>query len=205
MTGVTLFGVGQSNYTRTCRLALEEKGVAYEHVETPPQSDEALAHHPFGKIPSFTHGDKTVYESLGICTYIDAAFDGPALTPADPENRARMAQWISCYNDYYDTPMIRDIVIQRILVPRRGGETDEGVVKAAAERLDPMLGILDDALAGSPYLAGDDYSLADMTFLPPVFIFGKMPEASLLENRGNIKAWLARGLERRASVKIFAE
>lgn len=209
MADVTLYGIGLSNYTRTCLLALEEKGVDYELVETMPQSEEALVHHPFGKIPSFahreSHGETVIFETQGICTYIDAAFDGPALTPADPVEQARMAQWISCYNDYFDTPMIRDIVIQRVLVPRRGGETDEAVVAAAAERVAPYLAILDDALGASPYLAGGSYSLADMTFLPPVFIFQKMPEGRLLETHENIKAWLARGVERPATAKIFAE
>lgn len=204
MADITLYGVGQSNYTRTCRLALEEKGVAYDHVETMPYSDEASDHHPFGKIPSMTHGAIEIYETLGICTYIDAALDGPALTPADPVDRARMAQWISCYNDYYDTPMIRDIVIQRLLVPRRGGKTDEAKVAAAAERLEGLLGILDDALAETPYLAGDTYSIADMAFLPAVKIFQMVPESRLLEPRQNINAWFARGAERPASAKIFA-
>ncbi len=205
MADVTLYGIGLSNYTRTCLLALEEKGVDYELVETMPQTDEARARHPFGKIPSLAHGDTSIYETLGICTYIDAAFDGPALTLETPAGHAKMTQWISCYNDYYDTSMIREIVIQRVLVPRRGGETDEAVVAAAAERLAPNLDILDAALAASPYLAGDGYSLADMTFLPSVFYFQKMPEGSLLETRQNINTWLARCLERPSSAKIFAE
>src|SRR3954449_12565633 len=43
----------------------------------------------------------TVYETSAIVGYIDDAFDGPRLTPADPRQRARMNQWISAVNGYY--------------------------------------------------------------------------------------------------------
>ena len=53
------------------------------------------------RVPILRHGDFTVYETSAIVGYIDDAFDGNKLTPADPQKRARMNQWISAVNGYY--------------------------------------------------------------------------------------------------------
>ena len=201
MAEVSLYGIGVSNFVRTCRLTLEEKGVSYEVVETMPHAKDQLQRNPFGKIPALIHGDVTIFETAAICQYVDAAFDGPALSPADPVGRAHMHQWISAYADYFDQPMVRHIIIERVLVPRRGGKTDEAKVAAAAELLDGRLEILDTALGRSDYFAGANYSIADMTFLPPVGFFAQMPEARLMEGRDNLKAWLDRCMTRAASQK----
>jgi glutathione S-transferase len=87
------------------RLALEEKGVAYElvpvdifAVDGPPS--EHVTRHPFGKIPAFEHTGFCLYEAGAITRYIDEAFGGPPLQPADPRNRARMNQIISILDSY---------------------------------------------------------------------------------------------------------
>ena len=125
MTDVTLYGPKASTYVRTCRLALAEKGVAYELVETMPNSDELFAHHPFGKVPGFRHGGVALFESLAISQYVDEAFDGPRLQPDDSAGRARMTQWCSAYIDYFYPTLVRNIIVQRVVVPMRGGQTDE--------------------------------------------------------------------------------
>ena len=40
-----------------------------------------LALHPFDRVPIFQHGDFTLYETSAIATYVDEAFEGPALSP----------------------------------------------------------------------------------------------------------------------------
>lgn len=52
MATLTLYGVPQSTYTRTTRMACEEKGIDYELVEVDPHSAEHKARHPFEKIPA---------------------------------------------------------------------------------------------------------------------------------------------------------
>jgi glutathione S-transferase len=55
-----LYGPAYSTYTRTARLALEEKGVAYDLREVDTlagegQRAEHLARHPWGKVPILEH------------------------------------------------------------------------------------------------------------------------------------------------------
>ena len=83
MSDITLYGFPISTYVRTARIALAEKGVAYELLPFEPNTEEMIAVNPTGKVPAFKHEDFVLYETLAITKYIDQAFDGPALQPAD--------------------------------------------------------------------------------------------------------------------------
>jgi glutathione S-transferase len=180
MSDVILYGMPQSTYLRTARMACVEKGVAYDLEPAEFGSETLLALQPFNKIPGFRHGDFTLYETSAICRYIDAAFDGPALQPADVREAARMEQWISAINAYFYPAMIRECVLERVVVPMRGGETDEAKVAAAVPKMAHQLGLVDKALATTPFLAGAAPSLADLFLVPILFWLEKMPEGGKL-------------------------
>ena len=85
---VQLYGLARSVYTRIARLALEEKGVSYtlHEVEIFGPGGVPAEHckrHPFGRIPALAHGDSQLYETAANTRYVDEAFQGPALQPAD--------------------------------------------------------------------------------------------------------------------------
>src|SRR6185312_6258145 len=76
-----IIGSLKSTYTRVACMALEEKGVGYELTEALLGGPEVRAIHPFGRMPVMRHGDVALFESKAIATYVDRAFDGPALIP----------------------------------------------------------------------------------------------------------------------------
>ena len=82
-----LHGYRYSVYVRIARLALVEKGVAYDQVEINPFAAEIpgsyLALHPFGRVPTLVQGDFVLYETAAITRYVDRAFEGPVLQPED--------------------------------------------------------------------------------------------------------------------------
>ena len=131
MADVIIYGPPQSTYVRTVRLALEEKNAPYSFGEFEFASDGHKVLHPFAKVPAFKHGDVQLFESLAIATYVDGTFDGPALQPTDTLARAQMMQWITSTIDYIYPYAIRKVVWQRVVVPSRGGETDEEIIKAS--------------------------------------------------------------------------
>ena len=201
MSELILHGGPRSNYVRTCRLALEEKSIAYTHDPVMPQTPEQLARHPWGKIPALTHGDVALYETLSITRYIDEAFDGPALQPADDAGRALVSQWISNYNAYMDTPFVRHIVIQRLL----RDPSDEALIAAAIPVAANCLDVLNGALAKAPYLAGESVSLADLFLLPALNYLAMAPEGqALLENAGNVTEWAERMMSRDSAQAVLA-
>ncbi len=205
METLTLHGTPLSTYVRTCRMALMEKGVAYELDPLTPQSPEQLKMQPWGSVPAMTHGAVRMYETLAICSYVDRAFDGPHLQPADPLANARCWQWTSVFIQYLYRPAI-DIVLQRLVVPAQGGEADEGLVARSIPKSDKALGALDGALDGHACFAGDEASLADYMVLPVLHYLKMTPEGeTLLAPRANIARWQAAIDQRESAVQTVPQ
>jgi glutathione S-transferase len=102
MAELEILGFPQSNFVWVTRIAATEKGVPYTLLPLPPHTPDILAVNPTGKIPALRHGAVTLGESRAICGYIDGAFPGPALIPADPVAAAKVEQWVSIVNPLID-------------------------------------------------------------------------------------------------------
>lgn len=202
MSDPALFGAAYSVYVRSARLALEEKGVRYtlEEVDVfapggPPV--EYKARHPFGRIPAFEHDGFRLYETGAITRYVDEAFAGPRLQPADPRRRACMNQVISILDNYAYRTLVWDIFVERVRAPHRCRAPDEAKIAAALQPAATCLGALESIMADSPYLAGHALTLADLHAAPMFAYFRLAAEGSaLLERHPKLKAWWARMAER---------
>lgn len=197
-----LYGLSRSVYTRIARLALEEKGVAYdlEEVEifgaagVPKQH---LDRHPFGRIPTFTHGEFSLYETVAITRYVDEAFAGPPLQSTDLKARGRMTQVMSVLDAYAYRPMIWGVFVQRVVITRRGGTPNESTIGESLQEARTCLKALEAVLDDCRFLAGDELSLADLHAAPMLLYFSLAPEgADLLASHRRLNLWLARILAR---------
>ena len=197
MARPVIYGFPQSTYVRTVRLTCIEKGVDYDLIPMGFSSEGLPARHPFRRIPAFEHGPFRLYETSAICRYVDAEFDGPPLVPPQPQALARMEQWISVANAYVDPPVIRDIVMERVVKPMLDRPVDEAKCSEAAPKAATALGVLNDALANTDFLAGDTPTLADFFLLPMLFYFRQMPEGTaILPSLIHLEAWYRRMEER---------
>jgi glutathione S-transferase len=193
MADVIIYGPALSTYVRTARMACAEKGITHTLEPYEPDSPEQAKLHPFRKVPAMRHGDFVLFEAGAIGRYVDRAFAGPTLQPKDVKELARMDQWMSAVSDYSYQAMIRECVIQRVLVPMRGGKTDEAMVGAAWPKIGYQLSVLEDTLAKSQYLAGNALSLADLMLVPILFYVKMQPEgAPLLAKHKAVSAWYDR-------------
>lgn len=193
MTHPVIFGFPQSTYVRTVRLTCFEKGVDYELFPMGFSSEGLPEKHPFRRIPAFEHGSIALYETSAICRYIDAAFDGPILIPKDATGLALMEQWISVANAYVDPPVIRDIVMERVVKPMLDQQIDEAKCSQAAPRAADALSVVDSNLADKEFMAGEALTLADLFLLPMIFYFRQMPEGrQILPQMYNLESWYAR-------------
>jgi glutathione S-transferase len=193
-----LYGADDSVYTRIARLALAEKGVAHrlETVDVfAPGGPPAWysARHPFGRIPAFAHGEVALYEAAAISRFVDEAFAGPPLQPADAAPRARMTQIISVMNSYAFRPLVLDLYVQRVSVARRGGTPDEARIAAALPECERCLAALAALQGGSQFLVGNMLTLADLHAAPMIAYARLAPEgAALLARHASLSAWWRR-------------
>ncbi|MCW5771449.1 MAG: glutathione S-transferase family protein [Rhodospirillaceae bacterium] len=193
MPDLILYGPALSTCVRTARMACAEKGVPHTLEEVDFRAEGYRKLHPFNRVPSMRHGDFVLFETGAIGRYIDRAFEGPALQPADIRGLARMDQWLSAVSDYVYEVMIRGLCWERLMVPMRGGTPDEAKIAAAAPKVAYQLSVLEGVLAENAFLAGDALSLADL-LLFPVLVYVKLtPEGgAAMKHAPSVAAWFDR-------------
>jgi len=176
MPDLTIYGPAMSTFVRSARMACAEKGVAHRREDVDFRSVEYRALQPFNRVPAMRHGGFVLFETAAIARYVDRAFPGPALQPADIVALARMEQWISATMDYIYEVMIRQIVWERLVMPMGGGEPDEAKVAAAVPRLAHQMAVIEATLAEAEFLAGAVFSLADIMLYPILAYLKVTPE-----------------------------
>jgi glutathione S-transferase len=195
MTEPVVFGAAYSVYVRAVRLALAEKGVPYRLEEIdifaeggPPPG--YLERHPFARIPAFEHDGFRLYEATAISLYVDGAFEGPPLMPAENRARARVHQLLGILDTYAYRTLVWDVFVERVQVPQDGGAPDEAKIAAALVRARICLTALESLMGAGPWLAGARVSLADLRALPMFELFRKAPEgARLLDDHPRLARW----------------
>ncbi len=186
---LALYGATYSVYTRIARLALIEKGVAFDLHEVdvfrpggPPP--EHVLRHPFGRIPVLDHDGFRLYETGAIARYIDEGFPGPGLQPQDPKARARMNQIVSIMDAYGFRILVWDVFVERVSGPRQGRAPDEAKIASALPQADRILREI-DRLHESGSL-----TLADLWMAPMLALFRLAPEgADALGHFPRLAAW----------------
>ncbi|WP_300574061.1 glutathione S-transferase family protein [Phenylobacterium sp.] len=192
MATLTFHSMADSAYLWTAMLAADEKGVDYDLNPLVLGSDAHLRLHPFGKMPVLQHGQVVLYETLAIAHYIDRAFDGPPLQPADALGQAEVLRWISLVNAYV-FPVMNRFVKERLVKPAWGFETDQAFLAAARDPLRTQMRVIGEAVAAAGHLVGDRFTLADAFLLPHLLFFGRTPEGrALLAATPAAAGWLER-------------
>lgn len=192
-----------------------------------------LSINPEGVVPVLVHDGFTLRESTIINDYLDDAFPDCPLRPADARGRARVATW-SRFVDDVPTLAIKKPSFQRNMRPflqslpeaeieaavaripnpetarrwrdaaRNGIPADE--LAAADADLRRMLDRMQAALAADRWLAGDEYSLADINIAPFVHRLASFSEYDLARDWPAVDGWYARLRERPAFARAsFAE
>jgi glutathione S-transferase len=158
---IKLYGIPASRAFRSL-WAIEELGVEYENVPVhfigDSKKPEYLAINPNGRIPALVDGDVTLFESMAINLYLAKKYDG-GLRPKTLEDEARAVQW-SFWGMTELEPHLMKVLLNRILLPE--SQRDAAEADAGARALQAPLRVLDDALAGSAFLLGDAFTIADL-------------------------------------------
>ena len=198
-----LYTVPLSNFGNKSVIVAYEKGLKLEVVPPPgdTKSPEYLAINPLGKIPALQVNGMVISESEVINEYLEDKFPSPPLLPKEPEARACVRGFTRHHDLYLDPPM-RALFFQ--MDPKtRNAE----VVKQSLAELDKQLDYLERRI-GSPWAAGQSFTLADCALAPSIWYVGKIAPAfgagDPFLKRPKLKAWFER-VQQRPSVKRALE
>ena len=163
MARLRIYGVARTRAFRAIWMA-KELGLDYEHVpiETGPagaRKPEYLAVNPNGRLPAIEDDDFVLWESQAITLYLAKKHSPGRLYPATLEGEAKAWQWsLWAANEVERAVNIYSLHAVRLPPEDRDPKT----LAQAVAILSPPFRVLDGALAGSPHLLGNDFTVADL-------------------------------------------
>jgi glutathione S-transferase len=192
------------------RLAifLKLKGIEIETQQVDMTSGEQLTDayrqiNPVGTVPALVLDDGTVLtEVIGMYTYLEELHPEPPLMGYTPLERAQVISW--CHKVYNGLTM----GIASVFRNRSKGFIDRALpgplnvpqipelVERGRMQINYILPVLDAHLANSTWLAGDNFSVADIDLFVALGFMGWIKE-SVPESCAHLNGWYER-----ASAKV---
>jgi glutathione S-transferase len=203
---ITIHGHPWSINTRKVLAALAEKGESAElSLVMVPKGEhkrpEHLARHPFGKVPVLEEGGELIYETRAILRYLEHRLPSPALVPSDATGAAHVEQWINVAESYF-IPFAHPLLVESLFRQYIGGEQNAAVIRAGREGVGLALDVAGQRLQESRYFAGNDFSLADIYWMPYFEYLLQVGEGELVLSRKHLAAWWERVSERSAWQRV---
>ena len=156
---------GTAPSPRRARMYIAEKGLnipieplaLHEDNRTP----EFQKKNPLGTLPVLELADGTcLAESIAICRYLEALYPDPPLFGADPLEVGTVEMWNRRAEFAFYLP-----------IEYAGGFMGEEVAEKSRRRVFRTMAVFDAALAAQPFVAGDKFTVADIT-VKVAFDFG---------------------------------
>jgi glutathione S-transferase len=180
-------------------------------------SDWFVAINPEGQVPVLDHDGVIITHTTVINEYLEDVFPGVPLRPRDPVGAARMRYW----NKFVDEHVMNHVsmhgwhrmvgiiarsvesgefeqLLERIPLPdqrkkwldARSGFSESDLANASA-KIEYAVDKVEAQLALTPWLAGDDYTLADINFYCHcgMMVERMFPEMMIAQRAPRLVAW----------------
>jgi len=189
------------------------------------QKPEYLKLNPNAVVPTLVDDGTVIIESTVICEYLDDAYSEPRLKPGDAAGRARMRLWTKQLDEtvHAATSVVSSAIAfrhqklgigmealeafhKKMPDPVKREKSWENVTKGidsryfpdAIKRFDSLLADMESALNDFPWLAGKEFSLAEIGYAPYITRLDHLQLQFLWDKRRHISEWYDRLRERRA-------
>jgi len=184
---------------------------------------EYLKINPRGIVPTLVHDGKAIRESQVILEYLEDAFPEPPLRPATPYDRATMRLWTKLVDEglHVHSRVVGMCIVVRHAKTAAGPEELEKylhempeIVRKENDRINIAMGLdspllpravtyfrqvfedMNVALADSPWLAGQTFSLADISLGVYVTRLKSFQMAPLWGHMQHLNEWYGRFIAR---------
>jgi len=190
---VKLYDFGVAPNPRRVRIFLAEKGVEVPTVtvniaKAENREPAFLAVNPLGTLPVLELDDgRRLTESVAICRYIEVQHPEPPLMGVDPEDCA----WVEMWSRRMEIELLFPIAqafrnthafwAERIRQVPEWGEV-------CREKSEQRLAWLDAELADRPWVAGERFTVADITALVSID-FGRIADIRIAPTQKSLQRW----------------
>jgi glutathione S-transferase len=195
---LTIHGRNNSSNVQKVVWALNEMKVPYERTDAGGafgivNTPDYLAMNPNARVPTMDEDGFILWESNAIVRYLANKHDKGGLCPSDPRQHADADRWM----DWQQTtlgPTMTPIFWNLVRTPEP--DRDMKLVESSKTVMVGLGKIIDDALNGRAYLAGDGFTMADIPAAIQIYRW-----VALVEDRPslpNLEAWYDRLCQREA-------
>jgi glutathione S-transferase len=200
LNGLHLYHGDISNCSMRVRMTLDEKGLDWvsHHIDLKKKENvtkEYFGINPDGLVPALIHDGVVHVESNEIIDYLDLTFPDPPLSPVD--KKPEMLEWLDLARSIH-IPAIKPYVyankMQKKLQKteeeekryqelqkneelkefhsKHAGENEfkSADVQEAEKTLEEVFKKLEATLEGQKWIMGDQFSLADISWIPIHFV-----------------------------------
>lgn len=199
---ITLYDCATAPSPRRARILLAEKGVAHETVQVDLRSGEQLgaayrAVNPQCTVPALRTDEGLVLtDNAAITAYLEARYPEPPLLGRTPGEKAEIASW-NWRIEFEGLMAIAEAL--RNTTPAMANRALPGPVdypqipelgRRGLARLQAFLATLNGQLAGRDHVAGDGFSVADITAVVAVD-FARVVKVRPGDEHPHVQRWRA--------------
>ncbi|KAK7058153.1 glutathione S-transferase [Favolaschia claudopus] len=192
-------------------LTLIEKEIPFEFISVDLDAGEHKTPefhvlNPFGLVPVIVDDDGfIVYEGRAICKYLEEKYagQGTSLLPKDLNDRTKVEQAIFAETTTFFPSAIK--AGAEALKPSRGLPIEQAVLHENLKKISDCLDAYEIILARHRFLAGDDFTLADL-FHYYVVQFLELASIDIVKDKGpNVTRWWNELLSRPSWIKLIGD
>ncbi|XP_027149497.1 glutathione S-transferase PARB-like [Coffea eugenioides] len=196
-TPVKVYGPPLSTAVSRVLACLLEKDAPFQLIPVnmakgEHKSPDYLKIQPFGQVPAFQDESINLFESRAICRYVCDKYASQGykgLYGTNPLVKASIDQWIEAEGQSFSPPSSL-LVFQLVFAPRMKIKQDENVINLNVEKLSKVLDVYEKRLGESRFLAGDEFTLADLSHLPNAqYLVNGTDKGELFNARKNVARW----------------
>lgn len=203
---ITLYDHPLSPYAQKVKIALREKGLAYEapmpgglgaggaqgaFVETSPRAE----------VPALVDGDVRVFDSTIILEYLDDAYPDPPMRPASPADRARVRMLEEVMDTHFEA--INWGLSEIRWFRRAEGAQADALFAAARGQTEGFYAWLEKQLGDRPWFNGETFGWGDLSVVP--YLNGSVGHGLPPADGSRLAAWLARANARPSVAACVAD
>ncbi len=198
---LTLFDHPLSPYAQKVKIAMREKGLAFQTVApgglgAGGAAGDFVAANPRAEVPALVDGEAAIFDSTIILEYLEDAYPEPPLLPTGAADRARVRMIEEVMDTHFEA--INWGLSEIRWFRRAEGDLAQALLAKAGEQTQGFFAWLEGQLGERPWFNGDGFGWGDLAVVP--YLNGSVGHGNPPGKGSKLSDWLARA-NARPSVK----